>query len=338
MEPRIFEIKCQEALSAPDFNAVLTKMNVSPKAMRLYTRASELLEKIKNHTPDFIRKIVNKTPASTHNMTWYEWGDSNSKDVIVCVHGMTRNGRDFDFLAQALAERGCRVICPDIAGRGKSEWLSNPALYGYPLYVRDIISLMHHLNLSKVKWVGTSMGGLIGMMIAASMPNLITKMVLNDIGPFIPKESLERIGSYVGKNNSFPNKEQAEEYLKTIMSSFGLKEVSHWEHVLEHTFVRGAGGSYVFAYDPAIGHAFWNSRGKQRKSQDVDLWPMWKTIHCPIMILRGADSDLLTKEIAEKMKEAKNVEDLVEIPKVGHAPMLMDYDQIEVVRNWLLKK
>ena len=324
MQPQIHEIECPDPGSIASFQEVLK--NPSSKLMK---KTNDVLESIKAHLPEVLHE------HTAHKMSYMEWGQGD--DVVVCVHGLTRNSRDFDFLAQALADAGFRVICPDIVGRGRSEWLKNPALYGYPLYVQDILFLLKTLKLGQVKWVGTSMGGLIGMMIAAGHPKIISKMVLNDIGPHITKESLERIGSYAGQKHDFASRAEAEKYLREIMDTFGINDDGHWNHMVEHSFVHNPDGSCSFAYDPNIANAFWNSRGKMRVMQDVEMWPMWELIKCKILVMRGAESDLLTRETAEKMKESENVEDVVEIAGAGHAPSLMADDQIEIIKNWLLK-
>lgn len=328
MQPKKHYIECPDPGSAPNFQEVLKKTSlVSPWAVK----AHSVLENIKSHLSNFIHKHA----GSNHKMAYWEWGSGDN--VVFCVHGLTRNGRDFDFLAKNLAERGFRVICPDVVGRGQSEWLNNPSLYGYPLYVQDMLLLIHQIDCKNIKWVGTSMGGLIGMMIASGNPDIITKMVLNDIGPLITKESLERIGSYAGQNHDFPNRAAAEKYLREIMNTFGISDEDHWAHMVEHSFTHNPDGSCSFAYDPMIGKAFWNKRGKMRVMQDVEMWPMWHAVKCPLLVIRGENSDLLTRETAEKMKQSKNVEAVVEIPNAGHAPSLMEEDQIKIITDWLLK-
>lgn len=275
--------------------------------------------------------------ASSHTLHYVEWTKNREQTdkVVVCVHGLTRNSRDFDFLAQALAEEGYRVICPDIVGRGKSAWLTNPKWYGYPLYTADILYLMSQLNIERADWIGTSMGGLIGMMIAASNHELIKKMVINDIGPFIPKESLNRIGAYVGEHMTFGNKIDAENYLRTIMESFAIKDPVHWEHVVENSFHMTSDGVYHFSYDPRISHPFRTRGGKQKKLPDINLWKIWELVNCEkILLLRGAESDALLKETAEQMCEKGNVS-LIEFLGIGHAPALMEEVQIEIIKDFL---
>ena len=271
----------------------------------------------------------------THRMVYYEWGNPLSERVVVCVHGLTRNGRDFDFLAQALS-KDFRVICPDIVGRGKSAWLRDPKWYGYPLYVSDMLMLLRHLGVLNVDWVGTSMGGLIGMLLAASVPHFIGRLVLNDLGPFIPKEALYRIAEYTGREVEFASRAEAESHMRTISQPFGITDEAHWEHLYAHSIIEGEEGACHMNYDPRIGMAFWNKRGKIRKLEDIDLWSHWEAVHCPTLVLRGETSDLLTRETVDQMQHKPEVTGVVEFPDIGHAPSLMDPKQIEIVREWLL--
>jgi pimeloyl-ACP methyl ester carboxylesterase len=271
--------------------------------------------------------------AGQHTMMWLEWGEPTGKP-LVCVHGLTRNAHDFDYLAAALVEKGYRVICPDIVGRGRSEWLKNPKLYSYPTYCADMLHLLQHLKLAQVDWVGTSMGGLIGMMLASSQPQLIRRLVLNDIGSFIPKASLERIGRYISQRIIFTSLQDGEDYLRNSMVTFGIHHEAHWQHLAQFNFTRQTGGQYHIAHDPALKEAFRLKNGKLRPLPDMDFTEMWQKITCPVLVLRGAESDLLLKETAEKMAQRKGVI-LVEFPNCGHAPMLMDQSQIEPVVVWL---
>jgi len=288
----------------------------------------------KKLTCDNPKKLFGKG-AGFHDLHYMEWGDKSAEKTVICVHGLTHNSRFFDHIACELSTKGYRVICPDIVGRGKSDWLSNPKLYGYPLYVSDMVALLTNLKLSNIDWIGTSMGGLIGMMVETTLPHVINKMVLNDIGPFIPATALNRIGEYVGQSQTFPNKESAIKYLKNSMNDLGINEESHWQHLTEHRFAENEDGTWSFNYDPAIAHPFRKKSGKQKMLPDLDLWKMWQMIHCPMLVLRGAESDLLQKDTALKMATRDNV-DLVEIENVGHAPMLMDEHQIKIITDWLI--
>lgn len=269
------------------------------------------------------------TPSS-HQVAYVEWGDSANPEVLFCVHGLTRNSRDFDALAKVLSTR-YRVICPDVVGRGKSEWLKDKSAYNYTTYIADMLALIESLSLKKLDWVGTSMGGLIGMTIAAFHPGLIGKLVLNDIGPFVPGEALKRIGKYVGKSPDFADKAAAEAHMRVIFSPFGISNDGHWKHMVEHGVHEGEGGKLRLSYDPAIAEAF---AGKEM--QDVNLWGLWEQITARTLVLRGATSDILLPETAQRMTMEGPKATLVEFAGVGHAPALMDDAQIAIINNWLL--
>lgn len=264
-------------------------------------------------------------------MAFYEWGDPYAPPVV-CVHGLTRNGRDFDYLAQALAKH-YRVIAVDVAGRGNSDNLSNLRWYDNGTYMHDILALLERMNLKKFDWVGTSMGGIIGMMVASLMPGKITRLVLNDIGALIPADGLMRIGEYVGKRERFNSIYEADSYLRKIMVPFGIKNPDHWDHVLMHTLVHQQDGSVRFAYDPAIGEAFRLAASELEKLEDISLWMLWEAIACPTLLLRGAQSDILPREVALKMCETHPATTLVEFEGIGHAPTLMETGQIQKITD-----
>lgn len=269
-------------------------------------------------------------PHGLHRMAYTEWGDPANPRVLICVHGLTRNGRDFDTLAAAMC-RDYRVVCPDVAGRGRSEWLKVKADYALPTYVADMVTLIARLDVESVHWIGTSMGGLIGMLIAAQPGNPIHRLVLNDVGPSITAASIERIGEYVGTAPTFPDLAAAEAYLRNVCASFGALPDDQWRHLTENVVAPVEGG-FAMVYDPGIGDPFRNSP----LVEDVDLWSVYDAIRCPTMVLRGADSDLLLPETLAEMGRRGPAARTVEIPCVGHAPMLLDAEQIDLVRNFLL--
>jgi pimeloyl-ACP methyl ester carboxylesterase len=274
-------------------------------------------------------------PQGFTRVAYAEWGPASAPRTVVCAHGLTRNGRDFDVLATALAAQGVRVVAPDIPGRGRSAWLSEAAGYGYPFYVGAMAALIARLNVAHVDWVGTSMGGLIGMMLAAQKGAPIRRLVLNDIGAFIPKASLERLASYVGADPAFDDLEGVEDYLRRVHASFGYLTDVQWRHLASHGTRVGADGKLHLHYDPAIAIAF-----TAKAPDDVALWPVWDLVACPTLIVRGAQSDLLLAETVTEMKArgaagtAGKVES-VEIDGCGHAPALMDADQIALVSRFL---
>lgn len=270
--------------------------------------------------------------VASHEMHVWQWGDENNPDVLICVHGLTRNGRDFDFLAKQL-EHKYRIICPDVIGRGKSQYLKNTAEYNYITYVADMLHMMEVLKISQCKWVGTSMGGLIGMMIAANVDGVIKKLMLNDIGPFVPKEGLNRIGQYVGLDPQFKKRKEAEEYVKKLLAPWNIPDEKHMQHFVDNSIAK-KGKKYSLNYHAGIGDAFKDETGKPAKMQDIDMWIMWENITCPVMVLRGSSSDLLTRPTIERMALKKNVS-AHEVEKTGHAPSLSDAAQISAIVNWL---
>ncbi|WP_419796834.1 MAG: alpha/beta fold hydrolase [Terasakiella sp.] len=268
-------------------------------------------------------------PHGFHRIAYTQWGFAEAGQTVFCVHGLTRNSRDFDFLAQSLCDSH-PVICPDMAGRGQSDWLVNPNDYGFPTYLSDMSALMAKIGEEQVDWIGTSMGGLIGMMLAAQINSPIQRLIVNDVGPFITKESISFLGSYLGLDTSFPTLESVEEHLRQIHEPFGKLADSMWHHLAQHSSRKNEEGQFVLHYDPAISVPF-----KAAEPIDVDLWPIWEAIQCPVLILRGENSDLLSKETAEEMLRRGPEAELVEIPQVGHAPTLMEDSQIDLVKQWL---
>ncbi len=272
------------------------------------------------------------SPAGLHRMAYTEWGEPDNPKVLVCVHGLTRSGRDFDFLAERLAGE-YRVVCPDVVGRGRSDWLKNKALYGVPQYAADMVTLLARLNVDSVHWLGTSMGGLIGMALAAQENTPIARLVLNDVGPTITAVSLRRIGDYLGQAPRFDSVEQAEAFVRFVSIPFGKLSDQQWRHLTTHVVRRAADGKVEFCYDPGIAEPFKQDQGG---GQDVDLWPLYEAIRCPTLVLHGALSDLLLPETVAQMAGRGPHALTVEIPGVGHAPMLLDEAQVAPVRAFLL--
>jgi pimeloyl-ACP methyl ester carboxylesterase len=278
----------------------------------------------------FERQLACLSPSGFHQIAYREWpGPPGAVPTLVCAHGLVRNARDFDAIADALSTH-YRVVCPGMPGRGKSEWLTVAAEYGYPLYVADCAALIARLDVESVDWLGTSMGGLIGMMLAAQRGNPIRKLVINDIGPFLSKVGLERIRGYVGLDPTFASLEALEAALRANYKTFGPLTDAQWRKMAQDS-AREKPGGFGFAYDPRIGDAF-----KQGPLEDVDMWPVWDRIRCPTLVLRGADSDLLTCEAADEMTRRGPKAKLAEFAGIGHAPALLDEDQISIVRDFLL--
>ncbi len=272
------------------------------------------------------------SPAGLHRIAYTEWGDARNPRVLVCVHGLSRVGRDFDDLARALCA-DYRVVCPDIVGRGRSDWLADPTDYQIPQYVADMVTLLARLDADSVHWVGTSMGGLIGVALAAMPDAPITRLVLNDVGPLLKAEALKRIAQYLGQSPVFADFAQAEAYIRAVSASFGLTTDAQWRRLTEVSLVAAAGGGWRLHYDPAIALPL---RTQGSGSVDIDLWHIYDAIRCPTLVVRGAQSDLLDRTTLAAMAIRGPHAATIEIPEVGHAPMFMDPGQIDIVRNFLL--
>lgn len=277
----------------------------------------------------FIEKSVQCVhPEGVHDIVYSEFPGDPEKTVI-CVHGLSRNGRDFDWLAQALSISGFRVICPDMAGRGRSKKFNNPAFYNYPQYASDLNILMQHLGVTSVDWIGTSMGGLLGMMIGAQPNTPIKRLVINDIGPYIPAEALERIKKYVAINPTYHDWESFHAAFVKRMVPFGLKESAEWDYFARISAQEDLMGGYSMNYDPRIVAGM-----SEGPIVDLNLWPLWAMVKQPVLILHGADSDVLSTDTLHQMMIDKKATS-VSFSGVGHAPALLSADQISVVKNWL---
>ena len=268
--------------------------------------------------------------AGFHRVVYSERPGPAGGRTVVCVHGLTRNGRDFDTIGDALSAH-CRVVAPDMPGRGRSEWLADPSHYENLLYLSDCAALIARLDVESLDWLGTSMGGLIGMMLAAQPGSPIRKLVINDIGPFVSKVGLARIRDYVGLDPTFPSIEALEAALRATYGTFGPLTDAEWRKLARDT-AREKPGGFGFAYDPGIAVAV-----KAGPLEDVDLWAVWDKVRCPALVLRGADSDLLPREAAEEMTRRGPKSRLVEFAGVGHAPALVAEDQIAAVRDFLME-
>ncbi len=279
----------------------------------------------------FVERTVScVSPCGLHRMAYTEWGAADNPQVLICVHGLSRNGRDFDVLAQALAA-DYRVICPDIVGRGRSDWLRDAANYGIAQYVADMIVLIARLNVDSVAWLGTSMGGLIGMVLASLEGTPISRLLLNDVGPVIAAESIKRIGDYIGRTPRFESFADAEQYIRRVSAPFGRLTDEQWRHLTESSVRQRADGGFELRFDAAgIAESF----RRATTAGEIDLWPIYERIACPTLVVRGAESDLLSRETAQAMAGRGPRPQLVEVPGVGHAPMFMDEAQIAIARRF----
>ncbi len=268
-------------------------------------------------------------------MAYWEWaGPGADAPALVCVHGLTRQGRDFDTLARDLCG-SWRVICPDVVGRGRSDWLQDPTGYAIPAYVADMVTLLARLDADTVDWVGTSMGGLIGLLMAALPNSPVRRLVLNDVGPVLEAQALARIGSYLGVPVRFKSLEEAADQLWLISQGFGPHTREQWLALTQPQIVPDGQGAFKPHYDPAIAVPFRAITPELAAAGQAGLWQAFDAITCPTLLLRGAESDLLTAETANAMA-ARGPRPLVhEFAGVGHAPMLVQEDQRAVVRRFL---
>jgi pimeloyl-ACP methyl ester carboxylesterase len=280
------------------------------------------------------------SPAGLHRMAYREWGDPANRRVLVCVHGLTRVGNDFDRLARALCGT-YRVVCPDVVGRGASDRLREPRHYMVPQYVADMVTLLARLDAETLDWVGTSMGGLIGITLAGQSGAAIRRMVINDVGPTLDAAALARIGEYLGKPMRFASVDEAIDYVALISAPFGLKTRDEWRE-LTLPAIRpvhdGHGEGWVMHYDPAIGVPFKSVTAEAAQAGEAALWALYEAIQAKVLLTRGAHSDLLSPATAQRMVEQGPRAHLVEFAGVGHAPMFMHDDQIGIVRDFLLQE
>jgi pimeloyl-ACP methyl ester carboxylesterase len=274
------------------------------------------------------RHFLGLTPHGFHRVVYYEWGAADNPSVVICVHGIGRNGRDFDVLGEALAPSH-RVLAIDMPGRGASEWLRDPMDYVTPVYLGTLTALIAASGADEVAWVGTSMGALLGMIAAAQPGTPVRRLVVNDAGPLVEPAALARIAQYFGTDPSFATYDELEAYIRTISAPFGPLTDAQWAHVARTNARRRADGTWGVGYDPAIAVPF------RAQPAGADLWPVWDAIRCPTLVLRGEHSDLLSRATAQAMAQRGPRARVVEIPGVGHAPMLLARDQVDIVVDFL---
>ncbi|MEO8741243.1 MAG: alpha/beta hydrolase [Casimicrobiaceae bacterium] len=270
------------------------------------------------------------SPHGFHRVAYREWGEPDNPRVVICVHGLTRNGRDFDELAHALADR-FRVVCPDMPGRGDSEWLRDANDYTTPTYLTTLTALIARCRVDAVAWVGTSMGGLLGILLAAQPETPIARLVVNDIGPIIEPAALARIATYVGLDPLFDSFTALEAHVRAVSATFGPLTDAQWEALSRSTARQVKDGRWRLKYDPGIAAPF-----RVAAAAPTDLWSLWDAIKCPTLVLRGAQSDLLSSATAQAMHERGPKPEVIEHVGIGHAPMLLTADQIDPVVRFLL--
>lgn len=280
-----------------------------------------------------------------HRMAYWEWGNPQSAHVVVCVHGLSRQGRDFDVLARALCDKAgndLRVVCPDVAGRGQSDWLKDPAGYQVPNYAADMLALLAQLQPTTLDWVGTSMGGLIGLVVCGQadlpLPVPVRRLVLNDVGPSIQWDALQRIGEYLGRAVQFDSVQQAADALWAISTSFGPHTPAQWLAFSRPMVkaVAGVPGRWTLHYDPAIAVPFRAMTPEMAAQSEALLWQLYDNIKATTLLLRGAQSDLLSLETAQAMTVRGPKARLVEFAGVGHAPTFIVDGQVQTVTSFLL--
>ena len=294
--------------------------------------------------------------GSFHRIAYTDWGHVGNPHVVICVHGLARNSRDFDYLAAALTPE-CRVVCMDVAGRGESEWLENKSEYTFSTYQNDAAAMLARASApagrgwlsrlaggaeAKIDWVGTSMGGLIGLFLAAKKNSPIRRLVLNDVGALIPWSALFRMKGYITRGRRFSSEQEVEAYLREVCAPFGPLTDEQWHHMARHGARRAADGSFELRYDPAIGEGLHGHIDPEFPIgpdllRGIDLWNVWSKLDRPTLVLRGAQSEVLLPATAAEMKSRKPDVEIVEFPGVGHAPALMSAEQIRVVKDFLLR-
>ncbi|MGE0497490.1 MAG: alpha/beta fold hydrolase [Ramlibacter sp.] len=285
--------------------------------------------------------------AGGHRMAYWQWGAADAAHVVVCVHGLSRQGRDFDVLAQALAARAggaLRVVCPDVAGRGRSDWLKDPAGYQIPTYAADMLALLAQLDqaapVQTLDWVGTSMGGLIGLAVCGTpklpLPAPVRRLVLNDVGPAIQWQALQRIGTYLGNTGRFDSVQQAADAMWAISTSFGPHTPAQWLALSQAMVKPLPGGGVTLHYDPAIALPFRSITQEAAEQGEAALWHLYDAVQAQTLLTRGAQSDLLARDTALAMTQRGPHARLVEFDGVGHAPTFVDPGQVEVVASFLL--
>ena len=284
-----------------------------------------------------------------HRMAYWQWGAADARQTFVCVQGRPRLGRDFDVLARALVARSARplrVVCPDVVGRGRSDWLPDPMGYQIPAYVSDMLALLAQLDgqapLATLDWVGTSMGGLIGMAVAGTpglpLPVPVRRLLLNDVGPAIGWQALQRIGTYLGQTGSFDSVQQAADAMWAISTSFGPHTPQQWL-TLSQAMVRPLPeGGLPLHYAPAIAVPFRTLTEESAVQGSAALWQLYEGIRAQVLLTRGAQSDLLSHETAQAMTQRGPKARLIEFEGVGHAPTFVLNDQVEAAASFLLEE
>jgi pimeloyl-ACP methyl ester carboxylesterase len=286
-------------------------------------------------THPHIKSVQCISPSGLHKMAYKQWGDPENPNVLVCVHGLTRVADDFDNLARELCDT-YRVVCPDVVGRGRSDWLRDPRHYVIPQYVSDMVTLLARLEAETVDWFGTSMGGLIGMGLASLPNNPVRRLLLNDVGPTLNPVAVARIGEYLGKPVQFAAFDDGMNYVKAISMTFGHHTDEEWRKFSADVLRQQDDGSWKFHYDPGLAIPFKGVTGEELQQQAVMLQTAYDAIHCQTLVVRGSESDLLAHATAQDMTVRGPKAKLVEIAGVGHAPTFVHADQIVIAQEFFI--
>ncbi|WP_296948830.1 alpha/beta fold hydrolase [uncultured Massilia sp.] len=285
-----------------------------------------------------LKSVQCSSPAGLHRMAYKEWGDPDNPRVLVCVHGVTRVADDFDALAAAMCDR-YRVVCPDVVGRGRSGRLRDPQHYVVPQYVADMVTLVARVTArgdgEDVHWFGTSMGGLIGMILASFEDSPVQRLVLNDIGPVLDPAAMARIADYIGQDLRFASYGAGAAFVREVSAAFGPHDDAQWDKLARDVLVETPDGQWTRHYDPALARPFAAVTPGQAARDQQALWAAFDAIRCPTLLVRGAQSDLLSRATAEEMTRRGPRPRLVEIAGVGHAPTFVQPEQIALARDFL---
>jgi pimeloyl-ACP methyl ester carboxylesterase len=296
----------------------------------VHTKAGPATESLPE--PDRYGSVRGLSTSGFHKIAYADWGPVDAETTVVCVHGLTRQAREFDYLASALAARGYRVVCPDLVGRGRSDWLPNVLDYVFPQYCADMATLLATLGTKKIHWIGTSLGGLIGMVLTGMSGSPVSSLVVNDIGPDVPTSAVARVGFRIAQDpRSYSSIEEAERYNRKTFAACGALTDAQWRHFTVHSLRRDeAGNRYVPALDPKVGTAYgwlWYYQ--------MTLWQYWDKIRVPILAIRGAESDFVPEHLIREMKRRAPQMEIHEVAGAGHMPMLMSVEEIGVVSAFL---
>ncbi len=275
------------------------------------------------------RSILSIGRYGYHRVAYRDWGDPGSDDVVFCVHGLTRNSHDFDPLARVLSQDR-RVVCPDLPGRGRSEWLSHASEYHLLQYNLDLTVLAARIGAERYDWVGTSLGGLMGMALAGIPNSPIRRLVINDVAPTIPTSALMRVTSYLGNRSHFPDLAALEAALRITLAPFGPMTNADWKRMAVTSSIEVEDG-YILAFDPDIMQNF----SKFWLTVHFNLWRYWEKIECPVLILRGTESDFLPERLRDRMLNSLPHAECIEFEGVGHTPTLNAPEQIGPLVAWL---